>query len=122
MSGRGKWIWLVAMLTGGAAVGCGSEERVPNAISAQELRHQPRLAEGQRAFMQNCNQCHPGGSSGLGPALNNKKISPFFMRLKVRHHLGTMPGFSEEVLPDAKLDDIIVYLRYVRQNSADLEG
>src|SRR6476646_10134960 len=109
MSGCGKWISLVVTLGGAAVVGCGSDPRVPNAISPQELRQQPRLAEGQTAFMQNCNQCHPGGSGGVGPALNDKKLPPFLVRLKVRHPLGVMPKFPEEVLPDAQLDDIVAY-------------
>jgi mono/diheme cytochrome c family protein len=114
---------VLALAMGGLAVaGCGSDPRVPNTIPAEELRAQPRLAEGQRAFMQNCNQCHPGGSGGVGPALNDKTIPPFFLRLKVRHHLGLMPKFPEEVLPDPKLDDIVVYLRYLRQHGAELDG
>ena len=122
MSGCRKWISLVVTLGGAAVVGCGSDPRVPNAIPPQELRQQPRLAEGQRAFMQNCNQCHPGGSGGVGPALNDKKLPPFLVKLKVRHNLGVMPKFPEEVLPDAQLDDIVAYLRFIRQNAADLEG
>ncbi len=122
MSGPGKWMSLALVLGGATLVGCGSDPRVPNAIPSQELRQQPRLAEGQRAFMQNCNQCHPGGSGGVGPALNDKKLPPFLVRLKVRHHLGVMPAFPDDVLPDAQLDDIVVYLRYIRQNSGSLEG
>ena len=122
MSGRRKWISLAITLSGAALIGCGSDPRVPNAIPAQELRQQPRLAEGQRAFMQNCNQCHPGGSGGIGPSLNDKKIPPFLVKLKVRHNLGAMPKFPEDVLPDAQLDDIVAYLRYIRQNAPSLEG
>ena len=122
MSPRSKWISLALTLSGAALVGCGADARVSNAIPPQELRQQPRLAEGQRAFMQNCNQCHPGGSGGVGPALNDKKLPPFLIHLKVRHHLGVMPKFPDNVLPDAQLDDIVVYLRYIRQHGADLEG
>ena len=121
MSVRGKWISMAVTVGGAAVVGCGSDARVPNAIEARELRLQPRLAEGQRAFMQNCNVCHPSGSGGVGPSLNDKRIPPFFVRLKVRHPMGAMPRFTDEVLPDAKLDDIVIYLRYIRRHGWDLE-
>ena len=121
MNVRRKWISLAMTVGGAALVGCGGDARVPNAIAAKELRLQPRLAEGQRAFMQNCNVCHPSGSGGVGPSLNDKRIPPFFVRLKVRHPLGAMPRFSPEVLPDAKLDDIVVYLRYIRRHGPDIE-
>jgi mono/diheme cytochrome c family protein len=120
MSVLRKWISLAMTVGGAALVGCGGNARVSNEISAQVLRQQPRLAEGQRAFMQNCNQCHPGGSGGVGPVLNDKKIPPFFVRLKVRHPMGTMPRFTEEVLPDAKLDDIVTYLRFLRQHGGEI--
>ena len=122
MSPRNLLLLASASALSAIAVGCScSDPRVPNSISAEQLRSQPRLAEGQHAFMQSCNQCHPGGSGGLGPPLNDKRFPPFVLRMKVRHSIGTMPKFSEEALPDAQLDDITVYLRYLRQNQDDLE-
>jgi mono/diheme cytochrome c family protein len=121
---KGRFICLLAVpaLGLGMLAGCGSEARVPNTIAPGELRHDPRLAEGQHAFMQSCNQCHPGGAGGLGIALNDKRLPPFLVRFKVRHHIGTMPSFSDSEVSDAQLDDIVTYLRYLRQHSGDLEG
>jgi mono/diheme cytochrome c family protein len=107
---------LLALLTGCTAA------REPNAIPPQELRHNPRLAEGQHAFMQYCNQCHPGGAGGVGASLADKPIPPFVLRLKVRHSIGAMPSISSDILSDAQLDDVITYLRYLRQHAGELEG
>jgi mono/diheme cytochrome c family protein len=71
--------------------------------------------------MQTCNQCHVGGASGLGPGINDKHLPPFFIRFQVRHGLGAMPAFSDRAISDAQLDDVISYLRYLRQHP-HLEG
>jgi len=110
------------MLSIGCLVGCSDSGREANVIPPNELRNNPRLAEGQRVFMQYCNQCHPGGASGIGPSLNDKRIPPFIMRVKVRHHVGNMPAFSPEVPPDPQLDDIVQYLRYLREHAGELDG
>jgi len=75
MSGRRKWISLAITLSGAALIGCGSDPRVPNAIPAQELRQQPRLAEGQRAFMQN----QPTSFIGLTPEATFVRQWPFWL-------------------------------------------
>lgn len=112
---------------GGCAIfsGCGSVNyitgmgpvaRRPNVIPDSELRRDPRLAEGQRVFMQTCNQCHVGGGGGLGPPLNDKRLPAFFVRIQVRHGIGAMPAFSGEHISDDQLDDVIVYMKYLRQH------
>ena len=102
-----------------ALAGCAGSPRHPNTIPAQELRINPRLAEGQRVFMQQCNQCHVGGASGVGPSLNDKHIPPFFVRFQVRHGLGAMPRFPESVISDAQLDDVVSYVRFLRDHPRD---
>jgi mono/diheme cytochrome c family protein len=96
--------------------GLGPVARRPNYIPDSQLRIDPRLAEGQRVFMQTCNQCHVGGAAGLGPSLNDKRLPAFVVRFQVRHGLGAMPAFSERSISDGQLDDVISYMRYLREH------
>lgn len=74
------------------------------------------LKNGEILFDSYCNSCHPGGASGLGPAINNKPLPKFLMRFQVRHGLGVMPSFKEEVIKDEEVKDIAKYLAYLRKN------
>lgn len=76
----------------------------------------PQVAEGQQIFMAHCHQCHPGGEAGLGPALNNKPLPAFAIRIQVRHGFGAMPAFSPDEISDAALDAVIAYLRALRDH------
>jgi mono/diheme cytochrome c family protein len=97
-----------------AYVGVAPAARRPNTIPAAQLQDNPRLAEGQRVFMQHCNQCHVGGAAGLGPSLNDKPLPPWLVRFQVRHGLGSMPAFPERVLSDRQVEDVVTYVRYLR--------
>jgi mono/diheme cytochrome c family protein len=90
--------------------------RRPNVIPDPQLRNNPRLAEGQLIFMQHCNQCHVGGAAGLAPSLNDKRLPTWFIKFQVRHGLGAMPAYSERVVDDSQLDDVVTYIRYLRQH------
>lgn len=81
-----------------------------------------RLLRGQRAFQQYCGQCHPGGQAGVGPAINNKPLPPFMIRMQVRTGMGAMPSFSEEKLSGETLDDIIAYLKELRRRPCCRDG
>jgi mono/diheme cytochrome c family protein len=112
-----------ATLTGAAlsvsafvAIGCTSHHERTTTISTADLRVDPRLAEGQRVFMAQCNQCHVGGAGGLGPSLNDNRIPSFLIKFQVRHAPGTMPKFSKNVISDAQLDDVIKYMRFLRNH------
>ena len=98
------------------AIGCTSHHERTGTISTADLRVDPRLAEGQRVFMAQCNQCHVGGAGGLGPSLTDKRIPPFLVKFQVRHAPGQMPKFSKNVISDAQLDDVIKYLRFLRNH------
>ena len=108
-----------AVIVTGVIAGCAAPARHPNVIPAEQLRTDPRLAEGQRVFMQHCNQCHVGGASGVGPSLNDKRIPPFLVRFQVRHGLGAMPRFPSSVITDAQLDDVVTYVRFLRDHPRD---
>jgi mono/diheme cytochrome c family protein len=94
--------------------GCATARRRPPLGAAPALTG--RAAEGQVAFMEKCNRCHPGGEAGLGPALNNKPFPDFLKRFQVRHGLGVMPHFEKDQLSDAQLDAIIDYLKALHEN------
>ncbi|GAA5534170.1 cytochrome c (plasmid) [Deinococcus metallilatus] len=70
----------------------------------------PAQARGQVVYMANCQQCHPGGSAGLGPALNDKPLPGFLIRFQVRHGLGAMPAFGPKDISEADLDALVEYV------------
>jgi mono/diheme cytochrome c family protein len=70
---------------------------------------------GQGVFMVRCQQCHPGGAAGLGPAINDKPLPGFLMRMQVRRGLGAMPEFDEQMISDAELDALVIYLQELRR-------
>ena len=120
MRARVPGIALAVLLLFCLIEGCGQSTRPPEEIGTTKLRSDPRLAEGQRAFMQYCNQCHVGGGGGVGASLNDKWMPAFFIRLKVRHGIGTMPRFSDRVVSDAELDDVVRYVGYLHRHPRDL--
>jgi mono/diheme cytochrome c family protein len=76
----------------------------------------PLVAQGEIAFDEHCSRCHPGGERGLAPAINNKPLPGFLMKLQVRHGLGAMPAFSERELPREELDAVVKYLKALRRH------
>jgi mono/diheme cytochrome c family protein len=74
------------------------------------------LENGRHVFMRECHQCHPGGEAGLGPSLNDKPLPGFLMRFQVRWGFGAMPAFSRAEIGPEELDDLIVYLKALRQH------
>ena len=75
-----------------------------------------RLEAGHIVFDRHCDHCHPGGSSGLAPAINNKPAPGWFIRFQVRNGMGAMPAFSQELLPDDDLDALVEYLVALRRH------
>lgn len=74
----------------------------------------PAAARGAIVYMASCHKCHPGGEAGLGPALNDKPLPEFMERLQIRHGLGVMPSFSEDMLDPQELDDLVAYIAALR--------
>jgi mono/diheme cytochrome c family protein len=95
------------------ANGCGPKRRGSPLTEPLQITSQT-LAVGQRAFMQHCHQCHPGGSGGLGPSINDKPLPQFLIRTQVRSGLGAMPAFDQQHIPDDEVEAIAVYLRELR--------
>lgn len=105
----------LSLLAALVPIGCASARR-PNTIPAQTLRRNPRLAEGQRVFMQHCNQCHVGGAAGLGPSITNKPFLGWLVKFQVRNGVGVMPSFSPRHISDSQLDDLVWYVKYLRDH------
>lgn len=77
------------------------------------------IAIGQRVFDANCSQCHPGGTQGLGPALNNKPLPGWAIKFQVRNGIGAMPEFSEAEISDEELQALVEYLVWLRRLDAE---
>ena len=75
------------------------------------------VANGQRVFMRECHQCHPGGEAGLGPAINDKPLSGFLMAFQVRRGFGAMPAFSQNEISPEELDNLLLFLKELRNHS-----
>lgn len=98
-----------------STTGCGSARRGepiagPISLTTDSARH------GQQLFMKHCQQCHPGGEAGLGPAINNKPLPGFLIRFQVRHGYGAMPAFGEDQIAPKDIAALIEYLKALRQH------
>lgn len=111
MSSSGKLLAGILLLI--TAAGCSSARR-GEPITGPLQYPSPGVANGEKAFQRHCSQCHPGGEAGLGPAINNKPLPAFLMKYQVRRGLGAMPSFDKQVLTGAELDDIIAYIKTLR--------
>lgn len=100
--------------------GCGSARR-SEPLTGPMRMEEPSVIQGRQVFSMHCHQCHPGGEGGLGPALNNKPLPGFLVRLQVRQGLGAMPGFSKEEISEKEMDDLISYLNALRRHGSTKE-
>ena len=95
------------------AAGCGPERR-QEPPSEPFDPNDPQVALGERVFDRHCYQCHPGGASGLGPAINDKPLPVFGIKTQVRVGAGFMPAFSEREISDEELEGVAKYLKALR--------
>lgn len=93
---------------------CGSARRSEPLIGERQVPNET-IALGQQVFDRSCAQCHPGGASGLAPALNNKPLPQWAIKLQVRHGLGAMPAFSDREVTDEQLAAVVEYLVWLRR-------
>src|SRR4051794_18429771 len=103
----------LAVCTAAGLVSCGTARRLDAPIALASASD-PLLAHGREVFMRNCNQCHPRGEAGLGPALNNKYVPAFMIRTQVRLGLGAMPAFPTSVLSEQDLAALVRYIQFVQ--------
>ncbi len=78
-----------------------------------------RLVHGRQVFYQQCHFCHPHGGAGFGPAIVNKPLPAFLMKIQVRHGLGAMPSFGEEKVSPEDLDALVAFIKAVHANKPD---
>jgi hypothetical protein len=62
-------------------------------------------------------EMHPAAEAGPGPALSNNPAPGFVKRFQVRHGLGAMPAFKNDVISKEDVKDIMHYLRSVKHSS-----
>jgi len=82
---------------------------------------EPAQDRGRLVFMQDCYKCHPGGEAGIGPSLNDKRLTSVMTRYRVRHGASGMPAFGRSRLSDGQLDDVMAYLTALRRHSERIE-
>lgn len=80
----------------------------PLAVEGESVKN------GQIHFMHHCQKCHPQGEGGLGPAINH--VPGFAKRFQIRHGLGVMPAFKKEQISKKDLQDILAYLKILKEN------
>lgn len=105
---------LLAGLLGGVGTGCGTARRGA-AVTDPQVPPTAQVRLGERVFDATCNGCHPGGTAGIGVALNNKPLPGWLIRFQVRNGVGAMPAFSEEAVSAAELDALVAYLQWLRR-------
>jgi mono/diheme cytochrome c family protein len=93
--------------------GCSARRGIPHteALAGEDKEVQ----QGEILFHQYCNSCHPNGTAGLGPALNDKPLPGFAIRYQIRNGIGTMPAFRKEVISDEESKKIVAYLKALRK-------
>lgn len=104
---------LVGMLMVCWMSGCSARRGVPYTEPLQT--EAAEVVQGKMLYDRYCNSCHPGGASGLGPALNNKPLPGFLVRFQIRKGLGVMPAFSDEVISDKETKMIVAYMKKLRK-------
>ncbi len=92
---------------------CSARRGVPYTEPLQTQAEE--VVQGKMLYDTYCNSCHPGGASGLGPALNNKPLPGFLIRLQIRKGIGVMPAFSDEVISDEQSKMIVAYMKKLRK-------
>lgn len=75
----------------------------------------PKLAAGEKAYMDHCNKCHPGGETALGFAINNKPLPGFLIKAQVRAGAGAMPAFPKELVSGEDLENMLMYIVLLRK-------
>ncbi len=76
----------------------------------ETLRDDPEPARGEQLFYRHCHMCHPGGETGVGPALADKPILDVAVRQQIRKGVGAMPAFDSTLLSDEDVADIADYV------------
>jgi mono/diheme cytochrome c family protein len=108
-------------LAGGASLvaACGSPHEAAPYTGKVPSLDTPAKQRGELVFAQNCNQCHPGGEGGLGPALNSKPAPVAAIKLVVRTGPAAMPSFGEDEISASDLDAVARYVVALRETKSE---
>lgn len=79
-------------------------------------------SRGKTLFQKFCYKCHPNGTTGLGPAINNKPLPEFAIETQIRKGVGAMPSFDHATLSDADVRAIADYLTELRRAPSAYAG
>ena len=109
-----SWKSTIAIALTVSLVACGSARRSEPIVGEKDPPNE-RIALGEQVFARNCTQCHPGGAGGLGPALNNKPLPQWAIRVQVRNGVGSMPRFSSREISDEQLTAMTTYMVWLRR-------
>ena len=110
---------LLASLTSSLLNACSMGEemrRIDESKRASQIKDASRSSNltGDQLFARSCNTCHPGGKAGMGPRLD--KLETDFptddvLKKFLRKGKGMMPAQTPEIMNDAELSSLVVYLR-----------
>jgi len=104
-----------------AVAACGSPHVAEPFTGAAPILDTAAKQRGELVFAKNCNQCHPGGEGGLGPALNSKPAPAAAIKLVVRTGPAAMPSFSESDINSDDLDAVAAYVVALRHTPNERE-
>lgn len=108
-------VTLVGVLVLGLLAGCYPTRRSEPIVGPMTLAT-PGLQRGAVLFDRHCYKCHAEGEGALGPAFNHLPLPRYLIHFQVRHGLGAMPAFSEQVISDDELEDIVSYMVRLRHH------
>jgi mono/diheme cytochrome c family protein len=104
-------VWVALVLAS-----CGAEQQVATEAPAVIPATRDET-HGKHLFLKFCYQCHPGGSQGLGPALDDKPLAEAAIRTQIRVGVGSMPAFDKDWLSDDQVAEIAQYVTTLQKTS-----
>jgi mono/diheme cytochrome c family protein len=108
----------VCVIAGFVWIGCGggASQGSSAASSGGELTQyegpitSTEVDRGKELFTTNCDDCHPGGDSDVGPSLIAKPHTPPQIRKQIREGSGRMKPFSEKRLTKDDVEAVLAFL------------
>ena len=80
------------------------------------------LDRGHRAYLDNCGRCHGLSNQDVHTWLAMRPFSEFQIKGVVRNGRESMPAFSQALIDDFTLNELIDFMRIVRRSTPDSTG